>query len=222
MAQNPTPAPAGKPAPAAKPNPAVVAGAAVAAAAPAAATKPAKEKTEIETVKMTDGRLVDFPGKRRLQKESFISNDGVVSIRLDFRNGETRTWRIPDKLKNQCAAHGGEQKLGDEIAGVEDIDDAVEAIDELIMRLDSGEWTQRREGGSGAAGSSILLQAIVAVTGKSQEAVRGFLKDLDPKAKVALREAPEFSAKVRELEAAKRAAKKPVDISDALAKLKTL
>ena len=58
----------------------------------------AAKETEVATVKMDDGRVVDFPGKRRLQKESIITADGEVKIRLDFRNGETRLFRLPPSL----------------------------------------------------------------------------------------------------------------------------
>jgi hypothetical protein len=49
-----------------------------------------KEKTPVQTVKMTDGRTVDFPGKRKMQKESYEGDNGQVSVRLDFVNGGTR------------------------------------------------------------------------------------------------------------------------------------
>ena len=49
-----------------------------------------KTETQVETVTMTDGRVVDFAGKRKLLKESSVNADGKVQVRLDFRNGETR------------------------------------------------------------------------------------------------------------------------------------
>ena len=76
-----------------------------------------KTETQVETVTMTDGRVVDFAGKRKLLKESSVSADGKVQVRLDFRNGETRLFTLPDSLLTKFAAHGAEQKLGDEIAG---------------------------------------------------------------------------------------------------------
>ena len=48
----------------------------------------------------------------------------------------------PEPHRN-VALHA-ERKLGDEIVGVEDIGDAVVAIDKLIARLDIGEWAKRR------------------------------------------------------------------------------
>ena len=97
-----------------------------------------------ETVSMTDGRLVDFSGKRRMQKSSWHALDNTISVRLDFRNGQTRTLTLRQDMIEMYAAHGAERKLGDEIVGAKDIADAVRAIDKLIARLDRGEWTKRR------------------------------------------------------------------------------
>lgn len=216
----------------AKPNPAIIAGAATSAAAQAApstqgAAAPqgasaAKEKKEtvIETVTMNDGRLVEFPGKRRLQKESLIDTaTGQVSVRMDFRNGETRTFAVPSNLLSKFAAHGAEQKLGDEISGVTDIDDAVEAVDKLTGRLAKGEWTQTGDG-TAVAGESILLKAIAEVTGADKDKIRDFLKDKTPAQKQALRVSADFGAVVKRMEAEKAAKKPAVDVSADIAALK--
>lgn len=227
--------PAAKPAAqqSAKPNPNVVAAAAqapvaggigVAQSPPAAGAVTVKEKKEtvVETVKMDgDGRLVDFPGKRRLQKESFVSPTGEVSIRMDFRNGESRTFVIPQNLIARFAAHGAEQKLGDEISGVVDIDDAVEAVDKLTSRLAKGEWTQATDGTS-VSGESILLKAIAEVTGAAKEKIRDFLKDKTTAQKQALRVSADFGSVVKRMEAEKASKKPAVDVSADIAALKGL
>jgi hypothetical protein len=144
------------------------------AAVGAAAEAPKKGKTEVEKVKMTDGREVEFPGKRKLLKETII--DGAqVSVRLDFRNGETRLFAIPDSLILKSAGHGMEQKLGDETAGEEDVDDMVAAVDDLIGRLQKGDWATKREGG-GFSGASLLVTALMEVTQKDKATVQEFLK----------------------------------------------
>lgn len=169
------------------------------------ATTPASKKKEpvINTVTMNDGRAVDFVGKRRLLKESSVT-DGRVQVRLDFINGETRTFTLPDSLLEKFAAHGAEQKLGDEIAGVEDVEDAVLAIDELIDRLYNGEWGVARDK-SGLAGASILLRALVETSGKSVEEIKSFLKDKTPAQKAALRNNAKIKPVVDRLEAEKAA-----------------
>ena len=99
---------------------------------------------EVEPVLMTDGRIVDFPGKRRIWKSSYLNGIGRVCVRLDFRNGVTRTITLRPDMMSRYAAHGAEQKLGAEFASVKDIDKAVSAVDELIAQLDKGEWSKKR------------------------------------------------------------------------------
>lgn len=163
----------------------------------------AAKETVIESVKMGDGRVVEFAGKRKLLKESFVdTSDNSVKIRLDFRNGETRLFTVPPASLLKFAAHGAEQKLGDEIAGVDDIDDCVIGIDELIDRLYNGEWGQRREVNS-LAGTSVLVRAMVEVYGKSVEKIKTFLKDKTHAEKVALRGSDKLKATIARIEAEK-------------------
>lgn len=185
----------------------------------------AKQETAVETVTMTDGRIVEFAGKRKLLKQSFIQPDGAVQVRLDFRNGETRLFTLPDNMKSQFAAHGAEQKLGDEIAGLKslnggeaDIDDCVMAIDELIDRLYNGEWSIKREA-NGMAGTSVLARALVEHTGKSMEAIKTFLADKSQAEKVALRNNPKLKPIIERLEAEKASKKTNVDTDAMLGEL---
>lgn len=173
----------------------------------------AKAEAAVETVTMTDGRIVDFVGKRKLLKESFVK-DGAVSVRLDFRNGETRTFTIPTALLTKFAAHGAEQKLGDEIAGLDDVEDAVMSIDTLTDRLNAGEWGVKREA-NGMAGTSVLVRALVEHTGKSVEQIKTFLGPKSQAEKVALRNNPKVKPIVERIEAEKASKKSNVD-TDAL------
>lgn len=185
-----------------------------------------KQEVQIETVKMDDGRAVDFAGKRRVLKESIIGADGSVKVRMDFRNGETRTWTIPGNLMARCAAHGAEQKLGDELAGLKkddgseaDIEDLVLTIDELMARLDTGEWNAKKESG-GMAGTSVLLRALVELKGLTTEQVKEFLKDKTQAQKIALRNNPLVKPIIDRIEAEKAAkAGKSVDTEALLAQL---
>jgi hypothetical protein len=178
----------------------------------------ARAETTYNTVKMDDGRTVDFPGKRRLLKSSEITADGQLQTRLDFVNGETRLFTIPAELLQQFALHGAEQKLGDEVSGLDDIDDAILAVDELMERLAAGDWSQRREA-SGIAGSSVLARALVELTGKSPATIKEELKALPQADKVALRGHPKLQPIIARLEAAKRAKGPQVDTDAVLAKL---
>lgn len=155
-------------------------------------TKPTKKKAEVEVVKMSDGREVGFAGKRKMVKETIVDQskvqidgdtillkDGAVSVRLDFRNGETRLVPLKASMIAQYAGHGGEQKLGDETAGEEKVEDMVIAVDDLADRLGKGEWKIAREAG-GFSGASIVIRAIMEASGKTAEEVKAFLqKKLD-------------------------------------------
>lgn len=176
--------------------------------------KEVKAKAVEEVVSMSDGRLVTFVGKRKMQKESGTDSEGNVVVRIDFRNGETRSFRIPDGLLKRFAAHGAEQKLGDETAGMDDLDDAVLAVDQLIERLNEGVWTMKSES-SGLAGTSVLVRALVEHTGKTVEAIKAFLKDKTQAEKVALRSNPRIKPIIERIEAEKAAKATKID-TDAL------
>lgn len=160
-----------------------------------------KAETVIETVTMEDSRVVEFAGKRKLLKTASFADDGV-QIRLDFRNGQTRLFTVPAPLLAKFAAHGAEQKLGDEIAGLEDIDDCVLAMDELIDRLYGGEWGQKREA-NGMAGTSILARALCELTGKTRDQIKTFLSAKTQADKVALRNSAKVKPIVDRLESEK-------------------
>lgn len=187
------------------------------------ATAVAKAERVVENVKMSDGRTVEFVGKRKMLKETFIDGNSV-KVRLDFRNGETRSWTIPPTLVLRCAGHGAEQKLGDETAGEDKVEDMVLAVDDLIARLNKGEWTTVRAAGDSFSGASVVIKALAMVTGKSVETVKEFLqKKIDAakaKGETLTRKAlydsfrnpaTDVGKKIRELEDAERAKQTGVD-----------
>jgi len=154
----------------------------------------AKKKTEITMVKMSDGRDVGFAGKRKVLKETLIDEskvmidgdtvtlaDGAVQIRIDFRNGQTRTYPLSLKLLAKYAGHGGEQKFGDELASPADKpmseDDMVIALDDLHNQVNlQGDWSAVREGGGGFAGASVVVRALVEASGKTIDEIKAFLQ----------------------------------------------
>lgn len=174
---------------------------------------------DVEVVEMTDGRKVEFVGKRKLLKDSIVDHEHhKVSIRLDFRSGVTRTIHLPQKLILDFAAHGAEQKYGDETAGIADIDDMVLAVDELDKNIQAGNWSTRREG-SGMAGTSVLLRALVEMSGKDVEAVKAFLSTKSQAEKLALRNSARLKPIVDRIEAEKAAKVGKVDTEALLAGL---
>src|ERR1700719_3818505 len=93
-----------------------------------------KKAREVEKVRMEDGREVEFVGKSKIQKDSLIGTKSwdelspeeratspinQAAIRIDFRNGTTRTYKLNPGLALQYALHGALQKYGDELAGEE-------------------------------------------------------------------------------------------------------
>jgi len=153
-----------------------------------------KIKTEYLAVNMTDGRTVNFAGKRKVNKETLLDETkiavdddtvtmepGAVSIRMDFRNGETRIISLPLALLAQFAGHGAEQKFGDELATTADKplseDDMLLAIDDLNASIQAGKWGKgRAAGGGGVSGASIVVQAIMEATGKDLTFVKAWLQ----------------------------------------------
>ena len=168
-------------------------------------------ETAITTVKMTDGRTVDFPGARKMQKESFLTDDGKVVARFDFVNGQTRSIKLRDDMILKFAGHGALQKIGDAGAGEKDVDDMVEAIDSTIEQLNKGEWKVQREAG-GFAGTSLVIRAVAEVTGKDINTVKAGiekkLEDLKAAGKETTRQAlyasfrqnPKIAAVIQRLE----------------------
>lgn len=182
-----------------------------------AATAPSA--TEVRTVTMDDGRIVEFAGKRRVLKASFIDEaSGEIKSRFDFENGETRTFTVPASLLQRFAAHGAEQKLGDCYAGLKDTEDCIVAFDELVERLNKGEWAAARES-SALAGASVLIKALVEHTGKDAEKIKAYLSTKTQGEKLALRNSPNLAPIVQRIES-ERAAKKPaVDTAALFAEL---
>lgn len=172
-----------------------------------------KAATEINTVTMEDGKIVEFVGKRRMLKSSEIDAKGHVELRIDFINGRVVKFKLPQGLMAKFAAHGAEQKFGDETAGLKDIDDAVLAVENLAARLEEGKWSQERTS-SGLAGSSVLHRALMEHTGKTSDQIRAFLDAKTQAEKMALRGHASIRPIIERLEAEK--AKKGGINSDAL------
>lgn len=182
---------------------------------------PVAKKTTVEKtpVTMSDGRVVEFNKKQKLVKTSSIGDNGEVSVRLDFVNGETRNFTMREDMVARFAAHGAEQKLGDAIAGETEIGDAVLAVDDLLGRLNNGEWTIARSAGA-FSGTSILIQALVEASGKSVDDIKAFLANKTQAEKLALRRSDKLRPIIDRLEADKaKTAKNTVDTGALLGEL---
>lgn len=180
-------------------------------------------KSEVISVQMEDGRTVNFTGKVRVIKTSIIDDTQAI-VRFDFRNGQVRVFdlRNPDIDLIRLAAHGVESKIGDSYAGVQELDDCVEAVEDLTARLYRREWTATRATGESYAGASVLARAVAEVKGKAISVVKDWLRTKSHKEKSALRNSETIRPIVERLEAEKRAKKgeeAAVDLSGALDEL---
>jgi hypothetical protein len=191
-------------------------------------------------------KTLEFTGTekraKKLIKNSYFDSEGHPHVELFFRNGEHRDFRLPESLLLKFAAHGAEQKLGDNVAGTPDVDDMVVATDSLVDRLHKGEWSAEREGGF--AGTSVLMKALTiyrlqkdGVLTPAAEAsqedktaytsafadklgkVKEFLETKTQGEKMALRGSPQLKPIVEQLEAEKLAKTGKVDTDALLAAL---
>lgn len=142
-----------------------------------AGKKAKRVPAEVVKVTMADGREVEFSGKKRLDKETLIDGE-KVGLRLDFRNGETRTFWLPGSLLLQSAAHGLSQKVGDETAGDEKVEDMVVHVDEILDRLSKEEWNKTRGEGESFSGASVVIRAVAEASNKSLAEVKELLKTM--------------------------------------------
>jgi hypothetical protein len=183
----------------------------------------ATQEKQVETVKMEDGRQVDFAGKKQILKSYGTNGSGTVYGRFDFRNGKSLEIVLPPELVQQAAGHGLVQKGGDSAAGAKDLDDAFEAISQVKENIEKGDWNARVEG-SGFSGISVLAKALVehyasSATPKSIEQVRAFLKTKTPADKIALRNSKKLRPIVERIEAEKATKGSKVDAEALLAEL---
>ena len=186
-------------------------------------------KAEAEKITMEDGRIVEFAGKRKMLKEGLFNEDGTWKLtRFDFRDGRTIVYAAPsadlrtaegELMLHKLAAHGSEQKLGDETAGkTQSISDMYDAVEDCVGRLDKGEW-YAEGAGEGAFGLTMLLRALVEFTGKTREQLQPWLKSRSPDERKALKNAPKIRPIIQRLEDEEAAKTAHVDTESLLGQL---
>jgi len=182
-----------------------------------ATAKPAANKTVITNVEMEDGKVVSFPGKRKLQVTTKITDSGELHIREDFLNGRVLNVVVTGALLSKFVEFGASQKCRDVIAGEDDLDSAVLDSEEFFKLLEAGKWSEERTRGTGS--SAPLHKAIMEVTGKTAEEVKVFLAALNQTQKLALRRDASIAPIIERLEAAKKTKQPAVDTQSLLAGL---
>lgn len=178
----------------------------------------ATQPSNTVAVKMTDGRTVSFGQRQKLDKELLVRDGLVYGVRFNFRNGESHILdlaKVPVATRAQLTGHGGSQKVGDECADLDSIEDMIEAVVAMIERLYTGNWTAERQG---FAGQSILIEALIEVTKQTRDQVRAVLKTLTAKERSALKADATVKAIYDRIEAERS---KDVDTSKLLGKFQS-
>ena len=95
-----------------------------------------KKVTERTAVKMEDGSTVEFAGNRQVSKSVEVNpQSGEVTVKFAFRNGALRqisAGGLSREVQLRALGHGLSQKIGDNFAGVKDLDDIVLATDDMM------------------------------------------------------------------------------------------
>lgn len=134
-------------------------------------------KSEAEVVLMDDGRKVEFSAKKRKIVTVSLTDDGVYSAQVDFRNGKTLGGVLHPSLVPKTTLHGLKQKVTDEDSGLTAIEDSFLAIEELLPRLANGDWGADRGAGDSLSGASIIIRALVELTSKTGAEVKALLQE---------------------------------------------
>lgn len=141
--------------------------------------KAAKKEVERTEVQMQDGSTASFAGARKVNKYYEVNEEtGVVTATFEFRNG--RKLSISSEALTKATlltaiGHGLVQKIGDEWAGVQDVDDMVLEGEKIIKRLTTEGWSAApSEKSDSMAGASVVIRAII-----EDAASRGVTKTVD-------------------------------------------
>lgn len=158
-----------------------------------------------------EGKTFEFTDREKVKKDSTVLESGAIMTRFIFRNGHvaTHVMERDHALYARAAMHGLDQKFGDEFAGETDVEDCVEGFDQLSERLAKGEWRERRA--EGISGTSLLLRALIEVTGKPKDALKAALKEKAPHQKKALQAQPKVAAVIARLKAERADKSQPID-----------
>ena len=139
--------------------------------------------------------------------------EGVLFVGSDKSTFVADFTRYPDSIKGFMVFHGTKQKVGDEYADLDSVEDCMEAAREMDDRLAEGKWYADKQSFKGV---SIVMRAIMKVYGIDEDAARAFLKPLTPAEKMALKTSAELKDAVAAIEAERG---KGVDTSAILKKL---
>lgn len=163
------------------------------------------------------------------KKVPVIAGDVNGSIlTLTFQDGRILTLdatKVSADIQHAAMMHGFKQKLVDAAAinrntdtgASATIDDKYDNVREVYDRLIdvNGTWNKQRGDGSGSsAGTGLLVRALMAIYGKSEDEVREILDNCSDDEVKAVRGNPKVAAKMAEL----KQAKSTIDVDAVLGK----
>jgi hypothetical protein len=121
---------------------------------------------------------------------------------VSFAHGEDLSIslsEVPEKILTELALHGLSQKVGDSYSGEKDPQEAKAKAEDVIDRLKSGDWVKARLRGEGS--TSLTVEAIAAIKGKSVSAIKEVWAGLPEDTKKAVRNDPAIKAKMAAIKA---------------------
>lgn len=135
------------------------------------------------------GKVNEMAERESKAKITYLTADGtkvglvdaanIAAIVYNFSNDDSRTISladIPEDIARVAMVRGLAEKVRDTYAGSKSVEEAVEAADDMIMRLVAGEWLGAREGGG--AQINVFIESVKAVKSAHAKA-NGLAYDAD-------------------------------------------
>jgi len=181
----------------------------------AAESEAKKVKADTATVvKCEDGTEVRFPGKRKMQIAITLAEGALKGV-IYFLNGRVLPVDVAAEHTHNFIEYGFGQKVRDNVAGETDVDDMVVATQNQLERFAKGLWNETRERGA-FSGASLLIQAIVQLTGRPIADVSAWVSTLSKPQRAAMEIDPNIGPIFRQLKEAKEAKLKNIDTGSLL------
>ncbi len=142
------------------------------------------------------------------KKASKNVTDTGISIAFESGQGlELNLEDLSDEMVQRLAIHGMSQKIGDSYAGSDTADEAFELASGMVDRLKAGDWAAARASGGGAGRVSMLVEALAAATGQSEDECKRVINAMDDAGKKQLKKHAAVAAQLAKI-TAERAAEK--------------
>lgn len=127
-----------------------------------------------------------------------VREDGT-GIDFTFINGhvlQVNLNDIPEEIRESLILHGLSQKIGDSYAGADTVEDCITSASDVYEQLKAGQWKSVRESTGGAPKSNQLVEAIMAITGRTSEEVNKMLDSKSDEERKAIRKDPRVAAQL--------------------------